>query len=195
MKVWLERFVNLEHISEVVGDVLDNDPKLTTEQHGRLLYAGITFNPYNLVRGPQPMDRGNDPGSGLDTEIKQFQTEKFNETVDQFTSSKESNQNMDALGKFADLPPSNPVQWETDSQRGKYFATAQETTNVQQQVIIIILILYLPFLKVIGVKGKDTILENHQKTSVCVKAINYPTFILHQEPREDGNRGPDHDQL
>ena len=66
----LQTYINKEGpVRDVMIDQLRNNTHLTKEEHGKLLYAAITHNPNNLVRGPLPTNRKNDPKNEIDTEI------------------------------------------------------------------------------------------------------------------------------
>lgn len=123
----LENYLNNEHFQGLIGYMLDKN-RVKDDQHGTLVKAAVSFNPNNLVRGPLPKHRENDPDSGFDTEIVNAQPSKVKDAVtDAYKTRK--------FEDFTNLPHPEPVSWKQNSEN-KYFIP--ETTIDQPQQVILI---------------------------------------------------------
>ena len=109
----LEEFVNKPHIEPVIDHLIYHHEKpVQTDKHGELLYSAICWNSNNLVKGPEPKNRADDPGSKIDEKILDRQSDEYKKCFEPF---KNNNQTFD---DFVNLPPTKPVEWSENS--GKY---------------------------------------------------------------------------
>jgi hypothetical protein len=103
----LGEFVNQPHIEDVIGSLIDRENPIEKHKHGELLYSATSWNPHNLVRGPEPKYRADDPGSNIDEKILDRQSDEYKECFKSFIN---KNQTFD---DFVNLPPTKPVEWST----------------------------------------------------------------------------------
>ncbi|CAG0905433.1 unnamed protein product, partial [Darwinula stevensoni] len=116
----LENFVNQERMRTIIEGQLDAQGQLKQQKLvGTFLHAAISWNPNNLVRGPLPEFRANDPKSDIDKEIGNLQTQEHQDAVKQFDTAP-STEKLDRLAKF---PATIPVDWHKPPGQQKYVAT------------------------------------------------------------------------
>ncbi|CAG0914726.1 unnamed protein product [Notodromas monacha] len=116
----VEKYMNKDHIKPIVEKQLDEEGQFKNPNRvGTFLHASYSNNPHNLVGGPDSQLRGkNDPGSAHDTEIGKLQTHEHQQAVDNFYKAPA----QERLDKFADLPPTRPVQFEIPPGGQEYVA-------------------------------------------------------------------------
>ncbi len=110
----MDKYVNKPHIEKVIGPLIDNENPISEYKHGELLKSSIFWNPNNLVKGPLPENRADDPGSEIDKEILNQQSDEYKECAKPFIN---NNQTFD---DFANFPPTKPVEWSKDPNHPKH---------------------------------------------------------------------------
>ncbi|XP_018022148.2 uncharacterized protein LOC108678282 [Hyalella azteca] len=134
-----EEYINLPKIKRVFEEHLlvntnvnaDVDVPLKTPQFtGTILYNSVSWYSNNLVYGPAPEKRKNDPKNSLDTEILEVQTDAYqNASLTAWDAIKPDNDKRDFgqyLEAVKDLTPPD-ARWKKD-QDGKYVAMPANTT-------------------------------------------------------------------
>jgi len=112
----LEKYVNQPHIEPIIDRLIYNHEKpVEKNEHGELLDSAISWNPHNLVKGPEPKYRADDPGNNIDEKILDQQSDEYNERFEPFKNGTQS------FDHFVNLPPTKPVEWsEHPEDPGKY---------------------------------------------------------------------------
>lgn len=83
---------------------------------GKIIHASISWNPKNVVAGPEPCMRGDDPGRGIDEAIAKVQSPQFQESIKNFEEDP-------SLATFSAILPAQPVVYsrENNNPKTKFF--------------------------------------------------------------------------
>ena len=120
----MEEYVNNPHIKKVIKPLLApdqvNNQVVGKVQHGKIIHGSISGNPNNMVRGPAPQRRDDDPGMYLDRSLLQVQSDTFKTAVKPFDN--QNTTEKPTLQEFGNIPPACPVVFE---QRGDKFGVKE----------------------------------------------------------------------
>ncbi|CAG0896392.1 unnamed protein product [Cyprideis torosa] len=119
----LEELINRPGTRDVIERRLAGQPDglMRGEEVGQLLHAAVSWNPSNVVRGPDPRYRVEDPHQitppdHYDREILRHQPQEYQDAVTEFetTLTTPTTSTTPAFKQYVNLPRPEPVQWELD---------------------------------------------------------------------------------
>lgn len=123
MKI-LQDYINKPHIANIIitkmFDINNyNNEDNTYAKHyngkdGKIIHAAFSWNPHNLVYGPgysnngRPL-RGREPGSNIDTELYDKQSDQNKQKINDFSTNGRTAQ--EKIEIFGGLDPNNKLDW------------------------------------------------------------------------------------
>ncbi|CAG0891532.1 unnamed protein product [Cyprideis torosa] len=136
----LEKLINRPGTKEVIERRLAGQPdgQMTGDEVGKLLHGAVSWNPSNVVRGPDSDYRVEDPHKKTppdhyDREIKRHQPQQYQDAVTEFetTLTNPTTSTTPAFEQFVNLPRPEPVQWgETQTPRKGLSANTKKKLEV-----------------------------------------------------------------
>jgi len=103
---------------------------------GKLLHAPLSWSKHNLIRGPDPTTRANDPSCDYDTELLSHQNPSYKQHVEKFQNAA-GKDCFEAFETFKNLPQPDHVPWVKNHPENKRKQYGTEVTFHETSINIL----------------------------------------------------------